>query len=298
MTYASPYSVPEAPGRWRAVALAAVVHVALFFLLWFGVRWQNQTPIAIEAEVWSIQAKEAAPPSPSELPSPPKETRKEVAKKEAEQYAKPQPVAPPAMNPDIALRMIKKRKEQQLAEEDARKAKLRAEQLRVEKEHEKEKADAIAKKLRAADELKKQLAEKKRNDDLENQRLADARDEEMRRLTGSVATTSGTGGVGNGAKSQGSRGTAEYAARVGAKIKSNTIFNVPENLQGNPFVEFAVELLPDGSVRKPIRKIKSSGIPGFDEAVFNAIEKSQPFPPDKSGMVPAHINLVHRPKDQ
>jgi colicin import membrane protein len=39
-------------------------------------------------------------------------------------------------------------------------------------------------------------------------------------------------------------------------------------------------------------------VPGFDEAVRRAIEKSQPFPKDKNGSVPSSFVSVHKPKDQ
>lgn len=275
MTAATPHSVPQEPGRWRALTLAAVVHAALFTFLWFGVRWQNDTPIAIEAEVWSPQVREAAPrpePEPEVKPEP-QPVIKEIPK--------PVVIEPPVIKPDIAL-----------AQEKEKKRKAQQEEKRIEQE----KADALAKKKRDTEDLKqKEAADKKRKEEAETQRLAKARDEEMRRITGGVT---GTGGTGTAPKTQGSRGSAEYAGRVGAKIKSNTIFNVPDNLPGNPAVEYAVELLPDGSIRRPIRKTKPSGVPGFDEAVLNAIEKSQPFPPDKSGTVPSGFNIVHRPKDQ
>lgn len=276
MTAATPYFVPQEPGRWRALTLAAVVHAALVVFLWFGVRWQNEVPVAIEAEVWSPQAREAAPrpePEPEVTPEP------QPMKMET---PKPVVIAPPVVKPDIALEQEKKRKAQQQERE---------EQARIEKD----KTDKLAKKKREAEDLKKAAADKKHKDEAETQRLAKARDEEMRRITDGVT---GTGGTGTAPKTQGSRGNAEYAGRVGAKIKSNTVFNVPDNLPGNPAVEYAVELLPDGSIRRPIRKTRSSGVPGFDEAVLNAIEKSQPYPPDKSGTVPSGFNIVHRPKDQ
>lgn len=277
MTAATPYFVPKEPGRWRALTLAAVVHAALVVFLWFGVRWQNEVPVAIEAEVWSPQVREAAPrpePEPEVTPEP-QPMKMEIPK--------PVVIAPPVVKPDIALEQEKKRKVQQQQE--------REEQARIEKD----KTDKLAKKKREAEDLKKAAADKKHKDEAETQRLAKARDEEMRRITGGVT---GTGGTGTAPKTQGSRGNAEYAGRVGAKIKSNTVFNVPDNLPGNPAVEYAVELLPDGSIRRPIRKTRSSGVPGFDEAVLNAIEKSQPYPPDKSGTVPSGFNIVHRPKDQ
>jgi colicin import membrane protein len=115
----------------------------------------------------------------------------------------------------------------------------------------------------------------------------------MKRIAG-VAV--GPGGSGDAPKSQGPRGDPSYNQKVGAKIRSNTVFNGAEDVEGNPSVEYAVDLLPDGTVRG-MRKLKTSGIPGFDEAVRRAIEKSQPFPADKSGTVPSGIILTHKPKD-
>ena len=77
MNDASPYKIPKEPGRWRAFTLAALVHLALVAMLWIGVRWQNETPVAVEAEVWSPQAQQAAPkpqpePEPEQPPPPPR----------------------------------------------------------------------------------------------------------------------------------------------------------------------------------------------------------------------------------
>jgi colicin import membrane protein len=276
MTETKPNDIPAPPGRWRAITLAAVVHVALFAFLWFGVRWQSQTPVALVAEVWSPQVREAAPPPQPELevkPEPKPEPRPVIAD------PKPAVIAPPAVNPDIALEQEKKRK---LDEKKAR------EEERLEKKRADAKVEAEARKRLAAEDAKKEAAEKRRQlAAAEEQRLAKAHAEEMRRITGS----------GDAPKSQGSRIDGGYLQKVGAKIKSNTVFNVPDNVAGESAVEFAVELLPDGSLRG-LRKIKSSGIAGFDEAVERAIKKSAPFPADKSGAVPAGFNVIHKPKDQ
>ena len=280
MTDAFQYTIPSEPGRWRALTLAAAVHVALFTFLWIGVRWQNETPVTIEAEVWSPQPREAAPPLPEPEPKP-------EIKPEPKEVPKPVVVEPPVVKPDIALEQEKKRKEKerQARDDAARLEKQKADTQRIEKE----KNEAKAK--RDAETAKKQTADKKRQqDELEAKKLADERAKEMHRIAGS-------GGSGEAAKREGISGDPGYANKIAAKIKSNTIFNVPENLAGNPSVEYAIELLPDGSVRQPIRKRKPSGVPGFDEAVLNAIEKSQPFPPDKSGRVPSSVTIIHRPKD-
>lgn len=261
MSDTTPYSIPIEPGRWRAITLAAMMHAALFTFLWIGIRWQNQTPTAIEAEVWDTQTKMAAP---KVQPPPEPETKPE-----------PKPVVktPAVKAPDIALEREKKRKEEE-------------KKLQEDKQ---EKQDKIAREK--ADRVKKE-ADKRAQEAKEEARLNKLREEEMRRING------GTGGSGEAPKTQGPRGDAGYASKLATKIKSNTVFVVPPDLPGNPAVEYDVKLFPDGSLRGTPRKVKSSGIPAFDEAVLRAIEMSQPFPPDKSGTVPSGFPVIHRPKDQ
>ncbi|RJG06607.1 cell envelope integrity protein TolA [Noviherbaspirillum cavernae] len=316
MTDATPYTVPKEPGRWRAITLAALVHLALLVFLWIGIRWQNETPVTIEAEVWSPQVREAAP-----LPEPPTEPQPEPQPviKETPPQVIERPVEKPELKqPDIALEQEKKRKaelekkrleEQRLAElkekkrlEEQRLAELK-EKKRLEEERLaqlKQKQDAEDKRLEKEKSEKAALAKKaaedkkRKQDEADAKLLAKMRDEDMRRITGGVT---GTGGSGDAPKSQGGRGDGSYAQRVAAKIKSNITFNTPEGMDGNPAAEFEVNLLPDGSVAG-IRKRKSSGIPGFDEAVGRAIEKSQPYPKDKTGSVPSSFIGIHKPKDQ
>jgi colicin import membrane protein len=284
MTDAIPYTVPKEPGRWRAITLAALVHMALFTFLWIGVRWQNETPATIEAEVWSPQPQEAAPlPEPVKAPEPKPEPQPVV-----KEPPKPKEIEPPVAKPDIALEQEKKRK--------AEEKKKREEEERLAKEKkrlEEEKLAKLKEEKEKAEKAKKEAAEKKRKqEEADAKMLAKMREAEMGRLAG-------TGGSGEAPKSQGGRASAEYGAKIAAKIKSNTIYVVPENLAGNPAVEYAVDLLPDGSLRSMPRKLKSSGIAGFDEAVLRAIEKSQPFPrDDKTGSVPSSVTVSHKPKDQ
>jgi colicin import membrane protein len=321
MTDATPYIVPKEPGRWRAIALAALVHIALLVFFWIGIRWQNETPATIEAEIWSPQVREAAPPPPPPQPEPqpvvkePQPAPPPVAKPEP-------PAALPGKNPDIALEQEKKRKareeqkrQERLEEERLAKQKQKAEEEKLARQKQKAEEEKLARQKQKAEEEKfakrkeeekqrlakeegarKAAAEKKRKqEEAEDQALAKVRDDEMRRITGGVA---GTGGSGDAAKSQGGgRADAGYAQRVGAKIKSNINYNGADEMPGNPAVEYVVDLLPDGSVAG-MRKTKSSGVPGFDEAVRRAIEKSQPFPKDKSGAVPSSFIGIHRPKDQ
>jgi len=331
MADSTPYSVPQEPGRWRAIALAVIVHAALFAFLWIGIRWQNETPVAVEAEVWDIQAKDAAPkpvspPEPSQPePQPEPKPRPEP---EPEVVSKPEPK--PAVKelpekPDIALEQEKKKK-QKAKQEEERLARLKEEKERAEKEKqaqiekekkalaekekkeqlekekkelakkEKEKEKQLAQEKEKADLAKKEKAEaeRKRQDAQEAKLLAQLRKDAQKNLAGPT----GSGGTGTAAKSQGMRGDPSYAGKVAAKIKANTSFGVPADLQGNPAVEYDVQLFPDGSLRGAPRKVKSSGIPAFDEAVRRAIDLSAPFPADKTGTVPSAFQVIQRPKEQ
>lgn len=310
MTDSEPYSVPRPPGKWRAIALAAFVHAVLFAFLWFGVNWQSETPLSVEAEVWSPQNKDAAPkPQEVQQPEPPPVKAEPIVK--APKEVKETPVVP---DPEIVLEREKKRQQQlkreQLEEaarekkaEESRKEKtMQAQKVAQQQADEKRKAQLEAETLskqKAALEQKKLASEKLRKQDaVETKKLNDLRDAEMRRIAGSENAATGSGGTGTAAKSQGSRGDASYIQKVGAKIKSNTIFNGADEVSNNPAVEYVVDLLPDGSIRGTPRKSKESGIPGFDDAVLRAIEKSQPFPADKSGLPPSRFTVSHRPKDQ
>jgi colicin import membrane protein len=287
----APYSIPKEPGRWRALGLALAVHLALLLFFWIGIDWQNETPVAVEAELWSPTTREAAPAQPQPEPEPKPEPKPEPV---AKPQPKTEPEQPVAKNPDIALEKEKKRKElekqKQAEKEKQQKLKQQAEQEKRDKE-EKEKQKKLAEQKAEQQKKEKEKAEQQKKQDAIAKKI---REEEMRRLTGAV----GSGGAGQAAQSQGNnRGDASYGQKVAAKIRSNTIFNVPDTLSGNPAVEYDVELLPDGSVRS-LRLNKSSGLPGFDEAVKRAIQASQPFPPDKTGRVPSGFTVVHKPKDQ
>jgi colicin import membrane protein len=300
MKETTPYSIPKEPGRWRAIILAAVVHAMLFGFFWIGIRWQNEQPVAVEAEVWDMQTKQAAPrPEPKPEPEIKPEPKPIVKQAPAPEKIEEKPVA----KPDIVLEQEKKRKEELKKRQDEEKSKQKrlADERRIDEEKRK-KAEAEERRI-DQEQLKKAAAEKKRKEDdkkrkqdaEEDARLDKLREENLKRMLGSVT---GTGGTGDAPKSQGNnRADADYVQRIASKIKSNITFIVPNDLAGNPPVEFEVRLLPDGSVAG-MRKLKSSGVPGFDEAVARAIERAQPYPKDNSGSVPSSFIGIHKPKDQ
>lgn len=260
--------IPRESKTTQSLVLALFVHAALVAFLWIGVSWQTEGGSSAEAEVWDIKVSEAAPEAKVPVPE------AEVVQEETQQEL-PKPVAQPQASsetpPDIALKAEEKKKEEKQKE-----AAKRQEEAQARQKAETKKKEAREKQLKLADQKKADAI------------LA----EEARRL----AAKSGTGGSGTSAYSTGSVGAdAGYIRKVSAKIKSNTLFNVPPGLNGNPPVEYDVELLPDGSI-KAMKKRKSSGVPGFDEAVRRAIEKSAPFPPNQAGKVPSRFEVSHKPK--
>lgn len=322
------YTIPKPPGRWRAITLALVMHVALFLFFWIGIRWQSETPLTVEAEIWDPQYKEAAP-----LPTPPQPEPQPVVVEPPQPQPQPQPepkpVAPKVIDepkvekPDIALQKEKEKKRKEEQEKQQRLEQEKADKLKAEKEKadrekkeqaEKDKADREKKEKLEADKQKKLKEEKQKEEEArkkadaekqaaekkKQQAAADAkaaeqrRQEDLKRMMGQA--TSATGGTGTAAKSQGPKGSPNYANKLRAVIRSNTVFD-NSGVSGNPAGEYTVELFPDGTVRS-VRVNKPSGVPGFDDAVRTAVMKSQPFPADTDGKVPSSFTFTHYPKDQ
>lgn len=254
MNAAAPYTIPPEEGRWPSLLLAAVVHMALLAFLWIGIRWQSETPVAVEAEVWDMQVQEAAPVAPPQPvvepePEPPKPVVKEPE--------------PEVEKPDIALEQLKKKQEAERIEKE------RLEQERLEKLAEKKRLEAEKK--------AKALAEQKA--------IEKIRAEDMKRMMAGSGSPSSTGAV---PKSTGPRGDPSYAAEVVRKIKSNITYGGETNVPGDPHAEYRITQLPSGEIIS-VKRIRSSGIPAYDAAVEKAIAKSSPLPRKKDGTVEREI---------
>lgn len=302
----APYSVPPEPSRLPAFLLAVAVHAVLVGFLWFGISWQNNEPVAVEAEVWDMSVQTAAAPELPPPPAPEPEPRPEPTP--PPRVAEPPPVERPVPTPpDINLQREKKLKEearkQELAEkrelerkEEARKElaeqKKRDEAERKEKELARKEADdkkklekqAADKKL-AADKAAKDKAEK-----AEAAKLAKFRDEEMKRMAGAM------GSGGSAVKSTAPKSDAGYVAAITAAIKSATAYAGSTTMPGNPKAVFKVDQLPTGEIMS-VRLVKSSGVPEFDRAVQNGIKNASPLPKKKDGTVERTLDVNFSMKD-
>ena len=281
------YRLPPEPSRWGSITLAVVVHAGLLFFLWAGVSWQSTPPVAVEAEVWDMKVQSAAAPpepapEPTVEPEPPPPPPKPV-ERPPEVEATPKP-------PDIALEKARLRAEK-LKEEEREKKKLAEQKL----------ADEKAKKLEEQQKEKQELAEKAKKEKAEKlakakaeaaeqKKLQELRDAEMRRITGAIGTS------GSAAKSTAPHIDSGYTASITAKVKSNTTFLGSTDVPGNPRAVFKVEQLPTGEIISA-RKIKSSGMPAFDDAVEKGIIKSSPLPKKKDGTVERTLEIGFSMKD-
>jgi len=267
------YQIPTEPGRNTSLILAGVMHVLLFLFLWVGIHWQSKTPVGVDAEIWDMNTRQAAPEAVTETPPPPT----------------PEPQVEKVEPPRPSVREIEEAHEAEIVIERAREKRI-ADKKKLEEQQEKkaelEKQQKEQKKLDLA-----KAAEKKNADAKEQKQRAD----EIKRMTSQIV---GTGGTGDAVKSTGNnRVDAGYAGRIAAKIKSNMVYVGSENSSDNPTVDFRIDLFPDGSLRGPPKKTKSSGVAAFDDAVERAITKSAPYPADSSGNVPTTIPLTYRLRD-
>lgn len=96
---ALPQTPRPSPGKRISVVLAVVVHLLLLAFLFYGIRWQNQTPAAIEVELVRAAPPSVEPVPPPLEPAPPPEPVPQP-KPEPQIEAKP----PPPPKPEIALK--------------------------------------------------------------------------------------------------------------------------------------------------------------------------------------------------
>ncbi|MFC0252731.1 cell envelope integrity protein TolA [Massilia consociata] len=319
-TAGAPYRVPPEPSRLPAFLLAVAVHALLLGFLWFGVSWQDDAPVAVEAEVWDMSVQTAAAPEipPPPAPEPEPQPEPEPAPPPP-RVIEPPPVERPAPTPpDINLQREKERKEQEkreLAEkrererkEAERKEALRKEELRKQElaeQKKKEDAEREKKELarkeaeekkkkedaaKLAEAKKKAAADKAAAEKAEAAKLEKLRQEDLKRMAGAMGST------GTAAQSTAPKADAGYVAAITAAIKSNTAYGGSTTMPGNPKAIFKVEQLPTGEIMS-VRLVKSSGVPEFDRAVENGIKKASPLPKKKDGTVERVLDVNFSMKD-
>lgn len=85
-----------------------------------------------------------------------------------------------------------------------------------------------------------------------------------------------------------------YADRVRQKVRQNIVYG--GEISDDVSAVVKVLLGPDGMVLRATLD-KSSGVPGYDEAVLRAIDRSSPFPVEKTGQLGSRtLVLTFKPK--
>ena len=290
---------PQPDGQGRAFTLALLAHLLLILALAWGLHWKKDVQdMSVEAELWAATAQTAAPKAAQPPPPPP------VVPPRPEPAPQPKP-APPVDDSkarqaaELALEQQKKREEaqrqaeiqkrkdeqQRKAEEEKRKQAQRQEERRAQQ--------AKAEADRKAAEQKAKAAEQKA------QAVRQANIIRMTALATSdqsdmVNPAPGQGRTPGGSAKRDAGPSAEYGARVRARVFPNITYLDPNSIGGNPAAEVQVRALPDGTIVDR-HLSKPSGVPSWDDAVLRAIDKTQVLPRDVDGRVPSPITIVFTP---
>jgi len=292
------FAPPPTRGLVRAVGLAIVVHALLVVMLAIGVHWKRDaTPVTVEAELWSALPVEAAPrPVPELPPPPPPEPVKPVPKA----VVTPPAPTPPLPDPAIAIAKEKARlqKEKQLQQERLEQEKLERDKL----ERDKHQKEALKQKKlledKAAHDKKLQQEQQKQQDAksaADAKKLAVLRQQQIDRTLRMAGQDVGSGDdKARGTGKQSSGPSAGYTGRIIARVKPNITYT--DTPTGNPTAEVDVRTSPDGTIISR-KLVKSSGVKSWDDAVLNAIDKTEVLPRDVDGRIPQPLTLVFRPRD-
>ena len=279
------FAPPPTQGLLRAFGLAIVAHGLLLMVLTLGVQWKRDpVPITVEAELWSALPVQAAPPAPPEpTPVPPEPVP--VPKPIVAPLAPP----PPAPDPSIAIAQEKARllKQKQLEKLEQEKRQKDAKEAR-----ERELRDKLARdEKRQLEQHRVQTAKS----EADAKKLAEMRKQQIERMNRLAGQTVGSGAPeSTGTAKQSSGPSATYAGRIAARIKPNITYT--DLIVGNPAADVEVRTSPDGTIISR-KLVKSSGVKSWDDAVLNAVDKTEKIPPDTDGRVIPSLILGFRPKD-
>jgi colicin import membrane protein len=247
-------------GLWRSAALAAAVHLALLSLLVVGVHIQSHAPEVVTVELWE--------PPPAPQPKPVVEAPKPPPPPPA---PKPEP-APEIKKPDIAIQEKPKPKPAPPKPEP--------------KPVPKPKPAPPKRDVQSEKRMREQLALEQKKIEKDLQAAEQARQERERREL-----------IARQQAEAASRAVAGWTDKIRQKIRGNIIYDL-SLVKPNAEAIYDVTLLPDGEVLSASMR-KSSGNPGYDEAVYRAILKSSPLPkPDSPSAFRRQLELHFRPQDQ
>ncbi|MDE2400064.1 MAG: TonB C-terminal domain-containing protein [Burkholderiales bacterium] len=249
----------------KGAVLAVLAHLVLVVALTFGVNWKTHNPVVAEAEIWAELPQIAAPPPPPPPPMPVQEPAPAVQEPPA-----PEPVAdiPSAPQPKLKKKERKDKPRPPVAKVEPKplpKPKKAREPREVAVT-----APPVATKAEppVATPTTPALSWAQR----EAQRKAN-----LARMMNNL------GSMGTSARSAGPSSSANYRAKITARIVPNIVFTGVVNGQATTFVE--IRCAPDGRILSH-RLLDSSGVAAWDGAVMRAIERTDALPLDDNGRLP------------
>lgn len=144
------------------------------------------------------------------------------------------------------------------------------------------------------EKTKEKEAAKRKAEDA-NKLREQIRQDQIKRMTGLAGATGAPSSTGTALQS--AAPSSSYAGKVKAKVRPNIVFQNAEAVDGDPTVEIAIRVAPDGTVMLPLRIIKASGNTAWDTAVLRGIEKTETLPRDNDGKFPAPFTLIWHLKE-
>lgn len=274
----SEFLPPAEPGLMRSVGLALLAHAVLVLALSWGLKWKREDQnVAVEAELWASTVQQAAPKLQEAPPPPPPAPARAPAV---------QPPAPDPREADIALERDRRRAAQEKARlEEAERQRQQAERRREEQVRRQEQAK------KAADERRREEQAKERARKQEEQRLAQLREENLKRMQGLAGATGVREATGTAVRSAGP--SDSYAGRIRGRVRPNIVFT--DDIAGNPSTEVEVRMAPDGTIIGT-KVTRPSGVKSWDDAVVRALERTQSLPRDVDGRIHSPLLIEFRPK--
>ena len=312
--------LPHPPGGLApGAALALLAHAGLLLALTQATDWRVQPPEVISAELWAAVPQSAAPrpaepaaapvaePAAALIPAPPSPSPPHSPSPSPPiPTPAPAPVPakvapPPRPDADIATERAEQRKaerEQQRRALDAAKEREFKSQAQAQAQTQTQRA-AEATRQQANETERTVKAEKLRREQArellaDEARLAEQREQNLRRMMGQAGPPATGNAGGRGSAAQDAAPSAAYSGRLAALIRANTVFtgSVPDTA----VAEVEVRAAASGAVLAR-RLVKSSGHTDWDEAVLRAIDRTGRLPRDSDGRVPPVMIIAFKPKD-
>jgi colicin import membrane protein len=303
--------LPRSPGGFGAGAmLALLAHAMLIAGLAFAVDWRTRDPEPVSAELWAnvpralapesapAQSPQVAPDPPAPVPPP-----RPLPPAEVPEPTPPAPTPPPVEapkpppEPDIATERAERRRlevERKKAEQQAEAVRQRelAEQ-KLEKARKQAVAAATAKAQEKA-EADKKRAEQEARDAAAEKRLAQQREDNLKRMMGEAGKATGTAGAAARPGAPSAAAMAAYTERLAALIRGNTIYS--GNPPDNAAVVVEVRTAAGGTILSR-RVLRGSGHADWDEAVLRAVDRTGALPANVDGKVPETLIIDFKPRE-